>query len=124
MAKVEGVSAIQKALQKASERFVSPQAAEGESVIVGYTANYALHVHENIDADHDSPGRTGQAKFLEQPAREKGPEIAERIVAAVAGGARLQDALVVGGMFLQGESQNLCPVLTGNLKGSAFTRKE
>ena len=121
MPKVEGVSAIQKALQRASERFVSPLAVGGESVIVGYTANYALYVHENLKAHHN----VGQAKFLEQPAREKALEIAERIVDSMAGGARLHDAIVVGAQLLQRESQALCPVgPTGNLKASAFTRKE
>lgn len=32
--------------------------------------------------------------------------------------------LLAGGLFLQGESQRLVPVATGNLKGSAFTRKK
>lgn len=31
--------------------------------------------------------------------------------------------LVKGGRFLQSESQKVCPVLTGNLRGSAFTRR-
>ena len=36
-------------------------------VQVGYTAGYALYVHENLDARHKA-GK--QAKFLEQPLRE------------------------------------------------------
>ena len=36
-------------------------------VIVGYTQNYAIYVHEDLDAQHN-PGQT--AKFLERPARE------------------------------------------------------
>ena len=50
--------------------------AEGEGVDteveVGYTAEYAVYVHENLDARHE-PGK--QAKYLEQPAREKRAEI-------------------------------------------------
>jgi hypothetical protein len=36
-------------------------------VTVGYTAAYAIYVHENLDAQH-AAGKT--AKFLEGPARE------------------------------------------------------
>ena len=36
-------------------------------VSVGYTQNYAIYVHENLDAHH-GPGKV--AKFLETPARE------------------------------------------------------
>jgi len=70
--------------------------AEGEgwktNVMVGYTAAYALFVHENVEMKlkglprpttaagtsqgsyWDPPGR-GQAKFLEEPARRLGPEL-------------------------------------------------
>jgi len=41
-------------------------------VIVGYVADYAVYVHENLQAKH-KPGK--QAKYLEQPAREKKNEI-------------------------------------------------
>jgi len=41
-------------------------------VVVGYVADYAVYVHENLQAKH-KPGK--QAKFLEQPAREKRGEI-------------------------------------------------
>lgn len=41
-------------------------------VIVGYVADYAVYVHEDLEAKH-KPGKT--AKYLERPAREKRPEI-------------------------------------------------
>lgn len=44
------------------------------SAVVGYTANYALFVHEDLEARH-KPGK--QAKYLEQPLREKRPRIIE-----------------------------------------------
>ena len=54
--------------------------AEGRSVLtkvwVGYTANYAIYVHENLQARH-KPGK--QAKFLEQPAREREQEMRDII---------------------------------------------
>lgn len=36
------------------------------AVIVGFEEEYAIYVHENLEAHHD----IGQAKFLEQPLRE------------------------------------------------------
>ncbi len=90
------------------------------SVIVGYTANYAVYVHENKEAHHPN----GQAKFLEQPFREKADEIAKIAQKTAEATGSIVDGLVVGGLFLQRESQKLVPVDTGNLKGSAFTRKE
>ena len=41
-------------------------------VRVGYTAGYAIYVHEDMNARHN-PGQT--AKFLQRPAREKRSEI-------------------------------------------------
>ena len=35
----------------------------------------------------------------------------------------VERGLVKGGQFLQGESQDICPVMTGFLRASAFTRK-
>ena len=41
-------------------------------VLVGYTANYAIYVHEDLEASH-KPGKI--AKYLERPAREHAKEI-------------------------------------------------
>jgi hypothetical protein len=41
-------------------------------VVVSYTTEYAVYVHENLDARH-KPGK--RAKYLEGPAREKKNEI-------------------------------------------------
>ncbi len=56
--------------------FTSPAEVVGTrvSVRVGYTANYALYVHENLDARH-KPGK--QAKFLEGPMREEAAAMQE-----------------------------------------------
>lgn len=110
-------------------------------VIVGYTAAYALYVHEAPGKLRGKPrgaskkgkgyrghfwdpqGR-GQPKFLEQPAREKEPELIKVVRTAAASGVGLQQALYLAGLRLQRESQQLVPVDTGNLKASAFTRKD
>ncbi len=45
-------------------------------IVVGYVADYAVHVHENLDARH-KPGK--QAKYLEGPFRKHKGEIMRRI---------------------------------------------
>ncbi len=89
-------------------------------VLVGFTAAYAINVHEDLQAHHD----VGQAKFLEQPARELGNVIRGDVATNMKRGATLEQGLIVGGLRLQREAQKLVPVDTGALKGSAFTRKE
>jgi hypothetical protein len=88
------------------------------SVTVGYTQSYAIYVHENMEAKHP----VGQAKFLEQPARMLQPVLAQIVTDAKARGQTLAQGLVLAGLRLQRESQMLCPVDTGALRASAFTR--
>lgn len=92
------------------------------SVIVGYTANYSLQVHENRKAQENREARNGvgQWKFLEQPARTMQKEMAA-IVAKTAGRIGIIKSLLIAGLRLQRESQKLVPIDTGNLKASAFT---
>ena len=154
--KVENLERLKEKLrQKIAEKLVSPNATAGESVVVGYTAAYAVYVHENLEARHGSDynawygedisagktksgktkkgwkGKTSrgpnqQAKFLEQPARElsNSGELANDINQAVAAGAKLQDALLIGAVRIQRESQLIVPIDTGDLRGSSFTAKE
>lgn len=49
-------------------------------VEVGYTAGYAVYVHENLDARH-APGTS--AKFLEIPVKQYRPEMLKLIKAEV-----------------------------------------
>lgn len=90
------------------------------SVTVGYTQSYAMYVHENLEAIH----LVGQAKFLEQPAKTLQPVLAEIIGSSLISGQTMGDALSLAGLRLQEESQLLCPVNTGALRASAFTRVE
>jgi hypothetical protein len=91
-----------------------------KSVVVGYTQNYAIYVHENLEAHHD----VGEAKFLEKPYKNLARELAKVIATSMATGKRLIDALLLAGLRLQRESQKLVPVDTGALKNSAFTAIE
>lgn len=122
MAKVEGVSRVVAALRKADRKLQADKArsGQGQSVVVGFTAAYALFVHENLEAKHT----VGQAKFLEQPARTLRRELAQIISDAVKKGRTLLQGLLLAGLRLQREAQNLAPVDTGALRNSAFTRVE
>lgn len=46
---------------------------------VGYTQNYAVHVHENLSAHHP----VGQAKYLEEPARIHRAEMMQIVISEV-----------------------------------------
>lgn len=90
------------------------------TVLVGYTANYALKVHEDLNAAHT----VGQSKYLEQPARELNKELVTIIKSIRIATGSLLKGLLTAGLRLQRASQLLVPIDTGNLKGSAFTKKE
>jgi hypothetical protein len=92
----------------------------GRSALVGYTQAYAIYVHENMEAKHP----VGQAKFLETPLRENQADLRHTIDDALRLGVPLERALLMAGLQLQAFSQRLCPVDTGALRASAFTRLE
>lgn len=87
------------------------------STTVGYMQHYALPVHENLQAHHTPPT---QAKFLEQPAREKQQEIAALVRNGIKNGLTLEQSLLLGALYLLEESKKLVPVDTGALKESGF----
>lgn len=130
------------------------------SVIVGYTAKYALYVHEapmklkglprgaGMTRDkrgvvrfskkmlttgvvggggkgfYWDPQGVAQSKFLEAPFRKNLSKMKSMILRQAKSTRSLDTALLIAGMFLQRESMKIVPVDTGNLKNSAFTRKE
>ncbi len=135
--KIEKLKAVLDALQK---RINEAKKASDTSAITGFTANYALYVHENLEMrlkglprpTHGGASRgyywdpQGQAgpKFLEGPARELKDEVAKIVSEALKNGATLAQALVMGCLRIQREAMQRCPVDTGFLKASAFTRLE
>lgn len=137
MPKVEGLKDVQKALSKIIRAKIGLSDSQ-PSVIVGYTAKYALFVHENIEMKGQGLPRRGpkakgnywdpqgraQAKFLEAPARQNRKVYAAIIVQAVKRGSTVLMALYLAGLRLQRDSMLLVPVDTGNLKASAFTMRE
>jgi hypothetical protein len=132
MARVIGVNRVINALKRHERQLL--REGSSASVIVGYTAKYALAVHENIEMKWQGLprrsgkgvywGPSGQAKFLEEPARRQAKQIASIVHRALEKRTTLLQALLLGGLFLQRESMKLCPVEFGNLRASAFTRKE
>ena len=92
----------------------------GAIYAIEYIAHYAVFVHENLNTRY----RNGQAKFLEQPARESGKGLGN-IVATVA--ERTGDValgLEKAANTLLALSQQLVPVKTGFLKRSGKVRRE
>lgn len=88
--------------------------------MVGYTAPYAVYVHENLTARHP----VGQAKYLEQPAREHADEIAAVIMRALRAGLSPRSALGLGAIRLLQLSKPLVPVDTGFLKSTGYAKVE
>lgn len=117
MAKIEKLQEVVTLLQA---KAAAMQAGGRASVIVGFTQAYAIHVHENLEAHHP----VGQAKFLEQPARQLRGKIGDMVAQALRAGKTMAQALLLVGLRLQRDSQKLVPVDTGALKNSAFTRLE
>lgn len=115
MPQVTGSERVQAALKA---KLLAMKLDKDPSVVVGYTAAYALPVHERTDVYHAN----GQAKFLEEPFRTL--PLGDLVLRAMKAGASLEQALLIAGLRLQREAMILTPVDTGNLKGSAFTELE
>src|SRR5438445_698014 len=115
MAAVEGLEKVVAALKARAAKSIKD---DNVSVVVGTSVAYAIFVHEDLEAHHP----VGQAKFLEQPARELQPTLAMIVRQALQKGQTLAQALLLAGLRLQREAQLLTPVKTGNLKASFFTR--
>lgn len=107
------------------------------TVLVGYTAQYALHVHENMNPKTLGKGIARPSglgyfwgpsffgpKFLEAPARMFAKQIVQIVTDAFAKGMPLVKCLLLGGLRLQRESMLRVPVEYGNLRASAFTRED
>ena len=131
MANVGGLKKVAEILRKKAEKAKK----EHEAVVaVGFTAAYALFVHENLEMVLAGKprasgvgvywGPAGQAKFLEGPAREMAAELGQIVAKAMQSKRTLAESLLLAGLRLQRESQTRVPVEYGNLRASAFTRQE
>jgi hypothetical protein len=114
MPKITGISEVKRALNKLAKGFT------GENVVVGFTQNYALFVHENKNARHT----TGKAGFLLDNARDLQQEMSQIVLNVTKQTGSVEKGLLVAGVRLQAAAQEDTPVDTGALKASAFTAKE
>lgn len=117
MARIDGVDRLRAKIRELERK---AKDISNAGVVVGYSQNYALFVHENLDANHP----VGKAKFLEDPLRRLRPELS-RIVGEVYKRTKsMEKALLTAGLRLQRESQQEVPVDTSALKASAYTALE
>lgn len=85
---------------------------------VGFSAEYAIYVHEDLTAFHP----VGQAKYLEQPLRQNRPVYAKIVRDEMRRGRSLRQAMRTAGFALLRDAKELVPVDTGFLKSSGFVR--
>lgn len=116
--RIEGLT---KLVEQLRAKAAASRKDDDASVSVGYTQQYALFVHEDLTAKHKEGT---QAKYLEQPARQMSSDgtMSDIFLRARRAGRTTAEALLLCGLAVQRESQILCPVDTGALRASAFTR--
>lgn len=102
-------------LRKRRSRTVGDGFAETK---VGYTAPYALAVHERLDLHHP----IGQAKFLEQPMRTEEKVMSDIIRSRLRARERLKQAQLAAARHLIRVSLQLTPIDTGRLRDSWFIK--
>lgn len=116
MPNVSGIGFLHRKISKLRDA-----AKDADSVVlVGFSQKYAIYVHENMNAHHP----VGQAKFLEQPARELRNELGSIIETTFKQTGSVRKGLLLAGLRLQREAQLLTPVDTSALKASAWTAYE
>lgn len=140
MAELLQISGIDKVVSKL-QKLKNQQRKKSPSVITGYTAAYALFVHEmrvvNRGKKRKGKHPSGQKrrgnywdpsgsnnKFLERAVRENKGKLKQIITTKLGRGATLEQALYIAALLIQRVSQQIVPVDTGNLKASAFTAIE
>lgn len=85
------------------------------TVSVVYTAPYARIQHEDMTFNHPNGG---QAKYLEQPARQLQAEMASIVRRSVEAKNGLEEGLERAGNLLLDVSRDLVPVDSGDLRDS------
>jgi deoxyribodipyrimidine photolyase len=113
---VDGVPSLQMKIKGLKKK-----AQDADAAVVGYTAAYALYVHENKNAHHKE-GQ--QAKFLEGPAREHREELREEWIRVYRRTGSITQSNLGAALLLQRLSQAVVPVDTGFLRSTAFTALE
>lgn len=94
------------------------QRASGPKAVAGYSAPYAVYVHERTDVYHP----VGQAKFLETAAAQQRGAMASLIADQMRKGRSINQATLTAAQLLLRESNRLVPVDTGFLRDSGRAR--
>lgn len=116
--KLKRVYGLEKVLTEIRKRR-SKAIGDGMSQVrVGYSASYAVPVHERLDVHHP----VGQAKFLEQPLRTEQRKMTEIIRSRLMARMSLLDAQMEAAKHLISVSLQLVPVDTGELRDSWFIK--
>jgi len=109
---VEGIGNLREKLER---RIQKARTGDG-SAKAGYSAPYALFVHEDLEKHHP----IGQAKFLETPARQSRTQLAATVLTNMGRGKTMDQANYEAAKQLLELSERLVPVETGTLKASGF----
>jgi hypothetical protein len=133
---IKGLGALNAQLRERAARAAKDS---NGAVLVGFTARYAIYVHEMREPKtlgmskprpsglgvYWGPSQSGP-KFLENPAREMNNDgtFGDLITRALRAGRTLMQGLLIAGLRLQREAQMRVPVEYGILRASAFTRLE
>ena len=120
MAKVVQIDGVGRLITKL-KAMIAKARRENVTYIVGFTAAYAIYVHEDMTARHAAGTR---AKYLEEPARGKQHEMRTIVKEGMRRGLTLSQAILQAALYLLGEAQSIVPVDTGNLRASGFVRRE
>ncbi len=85
-------------------------------LVVGYSAPYAMRIHEDLEMLH----KNGQAKFLEEPLKLLRNDMRIYIRDQLRKEVRLEKVLLDVGKKILGVSKKLVPVDTGKLRASGY----
>lgn len=110
---VEGIPKLKEKLNQHAKKLGGQ-----EGVTVGFTQSYAMHVHEDLMAQHKE-GKT--AKYLLKAARMIWPLVPKIVTKIVLEGHTITKGLIVAGLRIQREAQLIVPIDTGALRASAYT---
>lgn len=116
MAKAENIKAFNRVAQNVKRIRENAKRDKKVTFAIVFNAPHAVHVHENLEMPHPNGG---QAKYLEQPLRERASEISNMIKTLMKQGRTLRQAiLITANWFLQNYVKPLVPVDTGELVSS------
>lgn len=113
VANIDGVDKVIVSIEK-----MSIKGKKKLTLNIGYEADYAIYVHENLNARHIN----GRAKFLEKPARMLSKKISDMVKDTLQRKRGLEEGLMKSGNMLLDASKKEVPVDTGNLRDSGFVK--